>query len=129
MADAGYITVFDQEHVKIYDTNNTQLIAMRAAVINGWRDISTGMWKVALLPTNQPTRKPPTEALHNVYELKTQPELIRCLHAAAGYPTKSTWVKAIKNNQYASWPGLTMDAVTKHFPESDETHKGHGRKT
>jgi hypothetical protein len=131
MADAGYITVFDQEHVKIYDANNTQLIATRAAVINGWRDISTGMWRVALLPTaptNQPTTKLPTEALHNVYEVKTQPELIRYLHAAAGYPTKSTWVKAIKNNQYASWPGLTMEAVSKYFPESDKTHKGHGRK-
>jgi len=37
---------------------------------------------------------------------------------------------AIKNTQYASWPGLSaVDAVHQHFPESDETHKGHGRKT
>jgi hypothetical protein len=92
MADAGYITVFDQEQVRIYDANNTQIIATRAAVINGWRDKSTGMWRVALLPTvsnintdtalldRPPTeflhdRPPPTEAIHNVYELKTQPEL------------------------------------------------------
>ncbi len=26
------------------------------------------------------------------------------------------------------WPGLTVKAVTKHFPESNETTKGHGRK-
>ncbi len=145
MADAGYITVFDQDHVKIYDANNTQIIATRSAVINGWRDTSTGMWRVALLPTVSnvntdtallnrppteflPNRPLPTEAIHNVYELKTQPELVRYLHAAAGYPTKSTWVKAIKNNQYASWPGLMTDAVRKYFPESEETHKGHGRK-
>ncbi len=36
---------------------------------------------------------------------------------------------AIKNKQYASWPGLSVDAVRRHFPESEETHKGHGRKT
>ncbi len=36
---------------------------------------------------------------------------------------------AIKNKQYASWPGLSVDAARWHFPESDQTHKGHGRKT
>jgi hypothetical protein len=27
------------------------------------------------------------------------------------------------------WPGLSVEAAQRHFPESDETHKGHGRKT
>jgi hypothetical protein len=82
--------------------------------------------------------KPPTEflpeqphqskAIHNVYELKTQPELVRYLHTAAGYPTKPTWIKAIKNKQFVSWPGLTVKAVTKSFPESKEVIKGHVRK-
>jgi hypothetical protein len=75
-----------------------------------------------------PDRPPPIDAVHNVYELKTQPELIRYLHAAAGYPTKPTWLAAIKNKQFASWPGLTVKAVAKHYPESEETMKGHGRK-
>ena len=44
-----------------------------------------------------PDRPPPIDAIHNVYELKTQPELIRYLHAAAGFPTKPMWVAAIKN--------------------------------
>jgi hypothetical protein len=47
---------------------------------------------------------------------------------AAGFPTKPLWLKAIKNRQYASWLGLTWEAVNKHFPESEETLKGHGRK-
>jgi hypothetical protein len=64
-----------------------------------------------------------------VYELKTQPELVRYYHAAAGFPTKPSWLKAIKNKQYASWPGLTWEAVNKNFSESEETLKGHGRKT
>ncbi len=50
------------------------------------------------------------------------------LHAAAGFPTKPTLIALIKNKQFASWPGLTTKAVTKHFPESEETTKGHGRK-
>jgi len=76
-----------------------------------------------------PGRTPVIEAISNVYELKTQPELIRYLHACAGFPTKPSWIKAIKNGQYASWPGLTVKAVAKHFPKSEETMKGHGRKT
>ena len=50
-------------------------------------------------------------------------------HAAAGFLTKPSWLKAIKNKQYASWPGLTWEAVSKHFPKSKETFKGQGRKT
>jgi hypothetical protein len=57
-----------------------------------------------------------------------QPELVWYLHAAAEFPTKSTWIVAIKNKQFASWPGLTVKAVAKHYPESKETMKGHGRK-
>jgi hypothetical protein len=63
-----------------------------------------------------------------MYKLKTQPDLVRYLHAAAGFPTKPTWIAAIKNKQYVSWPGLTVKAVAKHFPESNKTTKGHGRK-
>jgi hypothetical protein len=54
-----------------------------------------------------PARPPPQEAVFNVYELKTQPELVRYLHASAGFPTKPTWLRAVRNRQYASWPGLT----------------------
>ncbi len=46
-----------------------------------------------------------------------------------GFPTKPSWLKAIKNKQYPSWPGLTWEVTNKHFPESKETSKGHGRKT
>ena len=41
---------------------------------------------------------------------------------------KDTWVKAITNGNYVSWPGLTVAAVNKHFPESVETQKGHMKK-
>jgi hypothetical protein len=76
-----------------------------------------------------PDRPPPSKAIHNVYELKTQPKLVRYDHAAAGFPTKPLWLKAIKNKQYASWPGHTWEAVNKHFPKSKETLKGHRCKT
>ena len=37
-------------------------------------------------------------------------------------------MEAIRNNHYASWPGLNAKDVAKYFPESEEMWKGHGRK-
>jgi hypothetical protein len=36
-----------------------------------------------------------------------------------------TWLKAIKQGLYQSWPGITYEAVNKHFPTSMDMHKGH----
>ena len=73
-------------------------------------------------------RPPPRDAVQNVYELRSQRELVRYYYAAAGFLTKATWIEAINNGHYASWPGLTARAVSKHFPESEETQKGHMKK-
>jgi hypothetical protein len=51
--------------------------------------------------------------------------LVHYLHAAAGFPVKSTWLAAIKAGNYASWPGLTYANASKYCPSSDETIKGH----
>ena len=45
--------------------------------------------------------------------------------AAAGFPTEATWHGAVKNGNYASWPWLNPKNVRAHFPEYEETQKGH----
>ena len=132
-ADANYITIFDKDEVNVYDANNTKISVSRDAILRGWRDKESGLWRIPLvhkvqnentdtvIVSKQPTeylpeRPPPTEAIFNAYELKTQPELIRYHHASAGFPTKAEWLKGINNNQYSSWPGLTVEAVQAHFP-------------
>ena len=65
------------------------------------------------------------ETVNSVYELPNLEQVIAWYHAAAGYPTKTTWLKAIEAGFFATWPMLTAKAVKKHFPESDETTKGH----
>ena len=150
-ADANYISIFDKDEVNIYDATNTVITVSRGAILRGWRDNAIGLWRIPLVSDVQnfntettlsnlspqellatspppPPLANPEETINNVYELKTTPELIRYYHAAAGFPTQPTWIKAIKNNQFASWPGLRVDAARKHFPESTETWKGHGRK-
>jgi hypothetical protein len=113
-AEASYITVFDNKEVNIYDVHNTTSKVSRAAILRGWFDKTANLWRIPLIPvilnSNTDTvfvNKPPTEffpdyppaieAIHNVYKLKTQRELVRYLHACTGFPTKPSWTKAIKN--------------------------------
>ena len=75
------------------------------------------------------TQPPPVpETIQNVYELKFKRELICYYHAAASFPTKPTWLDAIRNGHYKTWPGLEAATAAKFFPESDEVWKGHGQK-
>ena len=71
------------------------------------------------LPSNLPCT--------NVNGIKIKPDLLRYCHTVAGFPTKPTWLAAIKNNHHASRTGLSSSDVEKHFPEAEETWKGHGK--
>jgi hypothetical protein len=52
-------------------------------------------------------------------------DLIKYLHAACFSPVKSTWITAIKNGNFTSWPGLTEHAVEKHLSKYTLTTKNH----
>ena len=67
------------------------------------------------------------EYLHNVYELPSVEPTIWYLHDTAGFPTKTSWLKAICKGNYLSWPLINVKNVAKYFPESEETQKGHMR--
>ncbi|KAL7551824.1 hypothetical protein ACHAWF_015016 [Thalassiosira exigua] len=126
-ADAGYVTVLTPTELLIYDEKDYHRVD-KEAVLRGWRDKGTGLWNVPLEENPSPSfalPKEAEEALNNVYELPSTEQVVRYLHACAGFPTKKTWLKAIKGGNFASWPLLTEEAVRKHFPESDETKQGH----
>ena len=99
-------------------------------IIHGWRkDKLPHLWRFALstgerqkrLYTTTSQKKP--EA-NNVYDLPSMEALVRYMHAAAGFPVRSTWLKAIKNRNFNSWPGLTYNNAAKYFPQSMKTIKG-----
>jgi hypothetical protein len=77
--------------------------------------------------SNEQSQAITEEVASNVYDLPSTERVIRYLHAAAGFPTKSTWLKAIKSGFFATWPMINVKNVAKHFPESEETQKGHMR--
>jgi hypothetical protein len=62
---------------------------------------------------------------NHAHENNNQKESINYLHAACLSPVKSTWITAIKNGNFSSWPGLTEHDVEKHLSKSTSTTKGH----
>ena len=99
------------------------------------------LWRISLRPDVRPdlAKCPPTyenttadsqekqatlEAF-SAYDLPSVEDLVIYFHAAAGFPVRDTWIKAIKAGNYESWPGLTYINATKYCPSADETIKGH----
>ena len=62
--------------------------------------------------------------IRNVYELPSLARAVKYLHAAAGFPTKSIWLKSIFNGNYLTCPLIIVKNVDRHFPESEETKMG-----
>ena len=56
---------------------------------------------------------------------KTKHELVNYLHACCFSPTKRTFLQAIKNGNFITWPGLTTELVSKHLITPLATAKGH----
>jgi hypothetical protein len=51
------------------------------------------------------------------------------MHAVCGYPVKSTWLHAIKAGNYIGWPMLTECNVSKYYPKTNKSIKGHMKQT
>ena len=81
---------------------------------------------------DEPTISPSidiAESANSVYELPSTKEMVRFLHAALGYPTKATMLTAAKHGNLVTFPGLTPENISRHFPDSVETQKGHMKQT
>ncbi len=118
LADVDYTTIFHPwgEDINLHKKNTFWVQLLRKPVLQGWRD-ANGLWRLSR--DNEKTIiRPSNEVAANVYTLPSMLQTIRYLHAATGFPTKDLWVKAIKSGNYATWTGITIEAVSRHFPES-----------
>eukprot|EP00956_Cyclotella_meneghiniana_P020860 scaffold37349_cov64-Cyclotella_meneghiniana.AAC.1 len=131
LANNGYTTIFHpyDEGVTVHDANTFKLTFNAPPVLQGCRN-TAGLWTVPI--TDDATISQSLnvdEAAMNVYDLPSTKEVVRFLHAALGFPTKATLLTAAKKGNLITFPGLTPENITKHFPESDETQKGHMRQS
>jgi hypothetical protein len=109
LCDNGCSVTFTQDQVTV-SKNKT-------CVMYGSRDRKSRLWRVDL---EQKFENNKVQCNHT-----NQKDLINYLHAACFSPVKSTWITAIKDGNFSSWPGLTEHAVEKHLSKSTSTTKGH----
>ena len=129
-ADANYTTIFHPqgEGVTVHKPGTFKLRLLREPVLQGWRD-ANGLWRLSREQDTPSEQNKCKESAANVYNLPSTPQAIRYLHAAAGFPAKESWVKAIKNGNYVTWPGLSRvggDAkgTSKETASECEINKG-----
>ena len=68
----------------------------------------------------------PKEMILNLITTSSQAELALFYHQVLSSPPKTTLLKAIKNKQLKSFPGLTYELINKYLPDScPVTEKGH----
>ena len=123
LSDNGYTTIFEPNNngVTVHDVQNVQLTLHKPPVLQGWHN-AQGLWMVPLVVTSNNITA--LDLASNVYELPSTQEVVRFLHAALGFPTKSAPLTTVWKGNLVTFPGLTIDTVTKFFPESNETKKG-----
>ena len=131
LANNGYTTVFlpGQEGVNVFHANDVDISSITPPALQGWRD-DRGLWMVPV--TDETTISNNTdvaETAMSVYDLPNTKEVVRFLHAALGTPTRATLLTAAHHGNLVTFPGMTPENISRHFPESDETQKGHMKQT
>ena len=131
LANNEYTTVFlpGNDGVEVFCANDVAISSTAPPALQGWRD-ARGLWMV---PIADETAISPgldvTETAMNVYDLPSTKEVVRFHHAALGHPTKATLLTAAQHGNLVTFPGLTPQNISRHFPELDETQKGHMKQT
>jgi hypothetical protein len=95
LCDNGCNVTFTREQVTVSKNG--------ICVMYGSRDPRSRLWRVDLKQRFEAKQVQYNHAHYN----SNQKDLIKYLHAACFSPVKSTWITAIKNGHFTSWPGLT----------------------
>jgi hypothetical protein len=127
--DKDYIVVFDKKSAKTYDTKTTTITAMAEPVLEAPQCTVTSLW---LMPLETKTNggnqasniEGVTERANAIFELPSTHQTILYHHALVGFPIKETFLNAVRAENYATWPGLTIATLHKYLPDSDEMQKG-----
>jgi hypothetical protein len=114
LCDEGYIVTFKHASATVCNSQKSQ-------ILNGPRDLYTGLWRINLKQDNNHI---PDPIANNVYDLRNTGALVHYLHKALFSPTKSALLQAVKDGHLITWPSLTKDAIHKHLKLTPATAMG-----
>ena len=114
MCDYGCPSIFNKKSLQVLYSN-------KKLILTGERNASDSLWDIPLTPPSLPA-----SSANDVVQMnQTKNELVQFLHSTCFSPAPSTFIKAIKNIQLSTCPGLTEELISKHLPLSPATTKGH----
>ena len=76
-------------------------------------------------PIQLPNALKNTSLSNSIFSMTAKADLAIYYYQAAWSPVPATFISAIKNGYFATWPGLTASLISKHLPKSINTTKGH----
>jgi hypothetical protein len=136
LADDACITILEDHQIEIYKKDNPQLrgpkhyqthLQPENKILSGPRNIIDGLWDLQI-PVAEKTMLIQTQgksANAIIRKNQTKTDLAKYLHACAGFPPISTFVKAINKGHFMTWPGIKSVSFTKNLPKSIPSLKGH----
>ena len=137
LSDAGYTFQGDHKHMMLTHPDHKNLGAARCP--------SSGMYLMSL--TNPHSTPPPLTVpsmptlqacstifnkgtnylANNAFYMATKPDLAMYYHRADFSPVPTTFISAINNGNFSTWPGITAELISKHLPKSLTTEKCHNK--
>ena len=118
ICDTGFTAEFTKEKLAITKNGKT--------IWKGKRDPISKMW---MLPLRNPSVPVNTGISNNAYKISRKQDLVNYLHADCFSPVKSTWIEAVENDHFGTWPGLTTELIRKYLKRPEATYKGHMKQT
>ena len=106
-------------------------------ILIGPRNYQDGLWDVNLTPHQAQSstlnvniqqrlnQEQQYKANVIIQKSQTKADLAKYLHATCWSPTPSTFLRAIKNGNFITWPGLTTNLIRNHLEKSVNTALGH----
>jgi len=113
----------------VLDKNEINIFKNNKCIIKGKRNKADGLWDIPLQPIPNIISEPSREIQHTanaiICKSQAKTELAEYLYGCCGSPAVSTFIHAIKNGNFLSWPGIESVSFTKHLPPSIDSAKGH----
>ncbi len=130
LADARYTMVLMKHGAAIYNDNTTAITASNLPILESNRCQHTRMWRLNLDPENTISHSPDDQhvtpkTINVIFDLPSSCKTFLWYHASARFPPKETFIDAVCNGNYATWPKLMVTLINQYYPNSDKTVKGH----
>ena len=112
----------DDNCTAIFNKHSMRVVKNGTTLLQGARNSVDGLWDVSL---PLPPLAPAQVANAIIKKRTSHADLANYLYACCGSPSLRTFLRAIKNGNLITWPGIREVDFNKHLSKSIASAKGH----